>query len=145
MRTQLNVRLPDSHLARLNELATDWGLTQSETIMRLIDQAYGQKINNIEWSVQTMNDIKRMNTQLDALNEKRRKLLRPLERAGTPFEEWPAETANRISVLESEMKKLEHRRDDALEAYGRRQSASDVHRFVHIRDREAADRRAGDL
>ena len=39
MRSQFNTRLPESHIDRLRQMAEDAGLSQSEVIMRLIDEA----------------------------------------------------------------------------------------------------------
>ena len=39
MRSQFNIRLPESHINRLRRIAEDTGLSQSEVIMRLIDAA----------------------------------------------------------------------------------------------------------
>lgn len=39
MRNQFNIRLPESHIERLRQMADRAGLSQSETIMRLIDEA----------------------------------------------------------------------------------------------------------
>jgi hypothetical protein len=43
MRTQLNVRLPESHIERLRQMAEGANLSQSETIMRLIDAEQGRR------------------------------------------------------------------------------------------------------
>lgn len=42
MRNQLNVRLPEYHIERLRQMAEDTSLSQSEVIMRLIDEAQGR-------------------------------------------------------------------------------------------------------
>ena len=39
MRSQFNIRLPESHIDRLRQMAEAAGLSQSEVIMRLIDEA----------------------------------------------------------------------------------------------------------
>lgn len=43
MRNQLNVRLPESHIERLRQMAEDANLSQSEAIMRLIDAEQGRR------------------------------------------------------------------------------------------------------
>lgn len=42
-RKQLNIRLPQSHINRLEEFRKDDGLSQSEIIMRLIDEEWSRR------------------------------------------------------------------------------------------------------
>lgn len=40
-RTQFNIKLPQSHVNRIKKLCQKYKLTQSELIMRLVDEKFG--------------------------------------------------------------------------------------------------------
>ena len=143
MRKQLNIRIPQTHLDRLVDLATDEELSQSEMVMRLIDQAWERKMSTTEQSDKKWAEVQALNVQLKTLADEL------CEARGDwhnrPFRLWPADVVERTSEIEQRIERLTWQRDDAMEAFAQLQPSPDLYRFEHIRDREMYARKYGDL
>ena len=143
MRKQFNIRIPQTHLDRLIDMATDWGLSQSEMIMRLIDQAWERKMSTAEQSDAKMAEVRALNERLENLSDELRAARGDWH--NRPFRLWPADVVERTSEIEQRIERLTWQRDDAMEAFAQLQPSPDLYRFEHIRDREMYARKYGDL
>ena len=143
MRKQLNIRIPQTHLDRLIGLATDEELSQSEMVMRLIDQAWERKMSTTEQSDNKWAEVQALNVQLKTLSDEL--YMARGEWHNRPFQLWPTDVVERVSKIESEIERLTWQRDDALEAFAQLQPSPDLYRFEHIRDREMYAAKYGDL